>query len=171
MTTIVRATLHDIELLTILGKKTFIESHGMSASKADIDEYTHLKFTNEVFEIELKDTNNNYFILYYNQKPVGYSKTLFNFSSPNISLKNVTKLERLYVLQEFHNLKLGLQLFNLNIQESIKNNQAGIWLFVWTENLKAINFYKKVGFEIVGRHDFKITENHSNPNHQMLLTY
>ena len=59
MTSIVRATLHDIKLLTILGKKTFIESHGMSASKADIDVYTHLKFTNEVFENDVTAWSRN----------------------------------------------------------------------------------------------------------------
>jgi ribosomal protein S18 acetylase RimI-like enzyme len=86
-------------------------------------------------------------------------------------IKNVTKLERLYVLKEFHHLKLGLELFNFNVELSKKNNQAGMWLFVWTENLKAINFYKKAGFNIVGKYNFKISETHSNPNHQMLLLY
>jgi len=46
-----------------------------------------------------------------------------------------------------------------------------MWLFVWTENHKAINFYKKAGFKIVGQHDFQISATHSNPNHQMLLTF
>ena len=74
-------------------------------------------------------------------------------------------------MEEFHSLKLGLELFNFNLNESVKHKQAGMWLFVWTENHKAINFYKKAGFKIVGQHDFQISATHSNPNHQMLLTY
>lgn len=171
MTTIVRATLSDIELLTQIGKTSFLEAHGRSTSEENINEYVSKNFTNKAFEEALKDTNNIFYIIYFNGKAVGYSKIIFNCQHPNIPIKNITKLERLYLLEEFHNLKLGLELFNYNLNESVKHNQSGLWLFVWTENHKAINFYKKAGFKIVGQHDFQITATHSNPNHQMLLTF
>lgn len=171
MTTVVRATIKDTDLLTKLGRETFFESHGLSASIKDIDEYVNLKFNTEVFEQELSDSKNHFYILYYKELPVGYSKIIFNFSHQNITSKNVTKLERLYVLKMFHKLKLGLELFHFNIQESKRNNQSGMWLHVWTENLKAINFYEKAGFKIIGNYDFKISKTHYNPNHHMLLTY
>ena len=171
MTTIVRATVNDAKLLVHIGKTSFLESHGMSASKNDIDAYVKLKFNEVTFFEELQDSKNHFHIIYHNQIPIGYSKIIFDFPYPNIPFENVTKLERLYLLKEFHHLKLGLELFNFNVQESMKHHQAGMWLFVWTENENAINFYNKVGFKIVGHHDFKISENHSNPNYQMLFTY
>ena len=171
MTTIVQATLKDIDVLTSLGQKTFFESHGMSASKKDIDEYVNLKFNKEIFEQELSDSKNIFYILHYKEQPIGYSKIIFDFSHQNIRSNNVTKLERLYILKAFHKLKLGLELFHFNIQESKRNNQSGMWLYVWTENLRAIDFYKKAGFKIIGNHDFKISNTHYNPNHHMLLTY
>jgi len=171
MATIVRATLSDIELLTQIGKKSFLEAHGKSASEENINEYVSKNFTNKAFEEALKDSNNIFYIIYFNGKAVGYSKIIFNSQHPNIPIKNITKLERLYLLQEFHSLKLGLELFNYNLNESVKHQQSGIWLFVWTENHKAINFYKKNGFKIVGQYDFQITATHSNPNHQMLLIF
>lgn len=171
MTTIVKANIKDAEILSALGKQTFIESHGMSAPENDVAKYMASKFTKQVFETELSDVNNIFHILFYNEKPIGYSKIIYNNSQENIQFKNITKLERLYVLQEFHHLKLGLELFNFNVALTIKNQQAGMWLFVWVENHKAISFYKKAGFEIMGKYDFKISETHSNPNHQMLLVY
>jgi ribosomal protein S18 acetylase RimI-like enzyme len=171
MNSIVRATVTDAKLLVSIGKRSFIESHGMSASKEDIDEYVSIKFNESTFSEELQDTGNHFYIIYYNQTPVGYSKIIFDVSHQNIGFKNVTKLERLYVLKEYHQLKLGLELFNFNVQQSKKHQQAGMWLFVWTENARAINFYNKVGFKIIGSHEFKISKTHSNPNHQMLLTY
>lgn len=171
MTSIVKATIQDIELLTQIGKTSFLEAHGKSASEENINEYVNQKFNKQVFETELKDSNNIFYIIYFNKKAVGYSKIIFNTQHPNIPFKNITKLERLYLLEEFHSLKLGLELFNYNLQESVKHKQVGMWLFVWTENHKAINFYKKAGFEIVGQHDFQISATHSNPNHQMLLTF
>jgi ribosomal protein S18 acetylase RimI-like enzyme len=171
MATIVKATTKDAQLLANIGKTSFIESHGSSASEETITEYVTLKFTKKVLEDELKDPSNIYHIIYHCKKAIGYSKIIFNASNSNVPFENVTKLERFYVLQEFHDLKLGLELFNFIIQESKKHNQAGIWLFTWTENKKAINFYTKAEFKIIGNFDFKISDTHYNPNYQMLLTY
>lgn len=171
MTTIEKATIKDAELLSKIGRQTFMESHGMSAPEKDISNYVSSKFSKEIFEAELEDKNSVFHILNYKQKPIGYSKIIYNVPQDNILFKNVTKLERLYILKEFHHLKLGLELFNFNVELSKNHQQAGIWLFTWTENHKAINFYNKAGFTIVGSYNFKISDTHSNPNHQMLLVY
>ena len=171
MASIIRATINDAELLADLGRKTFIESHGHSASKDDIDNYVNQNYTDEVFQEELSAVENIYHIIYYEGKLVGFTKIILNHPTANIDTKNVTKLERIYLLKEFYHLKLGMELMNFNIELSKSNNQAGMWLYVWTENKRALNFYKKNGFEIIGSHDFKISINHSNPNHQMLLKY
>lgn len=171
MAIIEKASCKDVKLLSKIGRQAFIESHGHSASKKDITNYVTSKFTTDVFEAELSDINNIFHIIYYNKKPVGYSKIIFDISQENMPFKNVTKLERLYILEEYHHLKLGLELFHFNVALSKKHHQIGIWLYTWVENHKAINFYKKAGFKIVGNYDFKISETHSNPNHQMFLVY
>jgi ribosomal protein S18 acetylase RimI-like enzyme len=171
MTTIVRCTISDSKLLVRIGKTSFLESHGMSASKSDIDAYVNLKYNEASFTDELQDISNHFYIIYHNKTAVGYSKIIIDYPHQNIDAENVTKMELLYLLKEFHHLKLGLELFNFNVKESKKHHQVGMWLFVWTENERAINFYTKVGFKIIGSHDFEISKNHSNPNHQMLLTY
>ena len=171
MTTILTATGIDANMLSELGKQTFLESHGHSASKKDITNYVKTKFAIAEFERELKQTKNHYHILYLNETPIGYSKLVLNVPGKNIPNKTTTKLERLYVLQEYHHLKLGLELFNYCVTFSKNHQQSGMWLYTWIENQKAIAFYNKAGFKIVGSYDFKISETHYNPNHQMLLTY
>lgn len=170
-TSIIRATKSDAKLLADLGRQTFIESHGHSAPKEDIDNYVNQNYTREVLLKELSDAENIYHIIYYEGKPVGFSKIKLNYPTENIQMQNVTKLEKIFLLKEFYQLKLGLDLFNFNVELSKNNNQAGMWLFVWTENERAYNFYLKNGFAIIGSHDFKISANHSNPAHQMLLKY
>lgn len=171
MTTILTATLIDARLLVELGSKTFMESHGHCASKKDVEKYVSEKFSLGAFERELKISNNYFYIIYHDEKPVGYSKIVLNVPHANIPFGNATKLERLYVLEEYHHLKLGWELFKFNLNVSKSHNQLGLWLYTWVENHKAIRFYKKAGFEIVGEYDFRISETHSNPNHQMLLVY
>lgn len=171
MTSIIKAKSDDFQLLTEIGRVSFIESHGNSASTTDINCYLDEKYNPEVFKSELSDSENIYHIIYHDKKPVGYSKLILNTSHSNIQMEGVTKLERLYLLKEFYNLKLGFELYSFNIELSKKNNQAGIWLFVWKENQRAVSFYERAGFKIIGSYDFKLTESHSNPNYQMLLTY
>ena len=125
----------------------------------------------EFFQAELEDEKNIYHIIYNNNTPAGFSKIILNQAHPLIPLQNVTKLERLYILKRYYNLKLGAKLFRFNLLLSKENQQSGMWLFVWKENSRAIRFYEKKGFKIIGSHDFKISERHSNPNHVMYLEY
>ncbi len=171
MISIVKATADHFKLLTDIGRQTFIESHGHSAKQADIDSYVAEKYTDAISQKELSDSNNIYHFIYYDNQLAGYSKIIFDSGHPNIPLQNITKLERLYLLKDFYKQKLGATLFDFNLELSKNNNQAGMWLFVWKENQRALQFYSRNGFEIIGSHDFPISPTHSNPNHQMLLTY
>lgn len=171
MSQIIRATLDDAAILVQIGTTSFLDSHGMSAPKEDIDEYVNIKFNISTFQEELRDANNHFFIIYHDGIPIGYSKIILDCSHHDIDFKNVTKMERLYLLKEFHHLKLGLELFNHNVNLSKNHGQLGLHLFVYTENAKAISFYNKVGFKIIGHFDFKISDRHTNPNHHMLLIY
>lgn len=171
MTSFIQARLKDVELLTYLGRQTFIESHGHSAAPADIEAYIKEKYTDDATNAALENTSNHYYILYHNDQPAGYSNLIFNVSHENISFPNVTKLDRLYVLKQFYDQRLGLTLLNHNIALSKHEGQAGMWLYVWKLNERAVRFYTKNGFNIIGSYEFSISANHSNPNHQMLLSY
>jgi len=171
MITIKKATLDEAVLLADTGKRTFLESHGNSAPPADIESYIFAKFNFDIIREELNNPGNIFHIIYYNNKPAGYSKVIFNTSHPNIVAQNITRLERLYLLKDHYDLKLGLRLFEFIVDLSKKSGQVGIWLYVWKENKRAIHFYNKAGFVIVGHKDFKISETHSNPNFQMYLEY
>ena len=157
--------------LATLAKSSFLTAHGHSASKNDIDNYVADNFSEENFIKELANPNNHYYLIYYNTILAGYSKITFNTMNNCIDSKNTTYLSRLYLLKKFYGKNLGKKLFEFNIELSKKHHQKGMWLAVWIENKRAINFYSKMGFKIVGKLDFKISETHSNPNHIMHLEY
>ncbi len=171
MISISKATLDDAFVLSKLGRQTFLESHGHSASKADIDSYINRVYTPETFETELKDPENSYHIIRYHENPAGFSKIVLNCPHPEIRLQQVTKMDRLYILKNYYDLKLGQSLFDFNKVLSLEHNQSGTWLYVWKENPRAISFYTRNGSKIMGSHDFRISETHSNPNHLMFLEY
>ena len=171
MVQIVKATPNDINLITQLGKTTFFEAHSTSGTKEDLEAYLNKAYEHEAFLEELNDPKNIYYLIYFNDQPAGFSKIVLDRPDASISNHNVTKLDRIYILKEYYDKKLGVELFNFNLELSKKSNQKGMWLYVWIKNERAIIFYKKMGFEIVGSYDFVLSKTKSNPNHIMFLEY
>lgn len=171
MLKIIKATIEDAETLSKVGPASFLPAHGHSAPKEIIDSYIAANFSEENLIKELSNPNFQYHIVYYNNKIAGFSKVIFNFENENIKDKKVTKMERLYLLKEFYNLGLGKKLLDFNINLAQKHKQAGIWLFVWIENQRALSFYKKTGFKKVGYFDFVLSPTRTNPNDVLYLAF
>ncbi|QDO94509.1 GNAT family N-acetyltransferase [Formosa sediminum] len=171
MVEIIKANATHADLIVEIGTQAFTESHGHSASKTDIESYISKTYHKETIQKEFNNTDVYYHLVYCDGVIAGFSKIVLNTTNKNIEDSVITKLDRIYLLEAFHGKQLGSKLFHFNIELSKKNNQNGIWLAVWTENKKALHFYKKMKFEIAGAFDFKISETHSNPNHIMYLKY
>lgn len=168
---ITKTSKKDAGILQKLAITTFRESHGHSAPTEDIDKYINAKFTLENIEEELSDESNVFHLVYVNEELAGYSKIIFNTAYENLTQDNSTKLERLYVLEKFHDLKIGKQLMDFNLNLAKENGQSGVWLYVWTENHRAVRFYKTYGFQQIAETIFPISTRHSNPNWILSLEF
>lgn len=166
-----RADTADAVLLSSIAIPTFHESHGHSADADTINNYVDSRYNPSTLREELAEAANIFHIIFYEERPAGYSKIIFNHPFEDSSEKNITKLERIYILREYYDKKLGQSLFNHNCQLAKDNDQAGMWLYVWIENKRAIAFYQKNGFVINGNYDFRLSEQHTNPNHRLFLRF
>ena len=171
MTIIKKATINDVNLLASLSVEAFLPAHGHSSPEKDIKTYLEANFSVHNFKKEIANPAFKYYFIYHHNKIAGFSKIIFNTPSIHITENTITKMERLYLLEEFYGLNLGTQLMNFNSELAKRNNQRGIWLEVWIENFRAIKFYKKMGFMIVGKANFRVSETHSNPNYIMYLDH
>lgn len=169
MISVKRATAEDHRPIVAIGKIAVAEAHRDSTSAENLNEYLEKNYNDHAIKEELDDPNNIYHIISYNGNPVGFSKIILNAKEPGIVAENVTKLDRIYLLKEFYGLKLGLELLNFNIRLAGNNKQSGIWLYTWTGNTRAIDFYLKAGFTIIGSHKFYVTDTYYNLNHLMFL--
>ena len=166
-----RADESDSQVITHIGRIAVEEAHRSSCSKEDIQQFLNATYNEKAITSELNDPLNIYHVISYKEQIAGFSKIILNASHPNISSENVTKLDRIYLLNDYYDLKLGYQLLNHNISLSKENGQCGMWLFTWVGNTRAVNFYKKTGFDVIGDHKFKVTETHYNENYQMYLKF
>lgn len=171
MTSIIRATIEHSSIILNIGKQAWVDAHGHSASKEDIDTYLSKNYTEGAIIDQLSNDNNLYHIIFHNNQPAGFSKVILNKPNTNVTAQDISVLDRIYLLNSFQGLKLGSKLLAFNIDLAKENAQSGIWLAAWIENKKAISFYKKRGFEIVGKYDFPISSTHVNPNHIMYLSF
>lgn len=163
------AEIKDGEIISKLGKQTFFEAHEFSVSKEELEAYLNEKLSVEEFTKQLTNSNNIFHLLFVDDVPAGYSKIIYNTPPPQLpNIKDACKLERIYFLQKFHGKKLGLKLFNYNLDLCRQNNQSGIWLTVWVGNERAINFYEKLGFKTIGEIMFIVGKTQS-PNLVMWL--
>lgn len=171
MISIVRLTPADAQMLSAMGGTSLLQSHGHSAPAEIMQAYVDNNFNVEACLAELSDEANIFYAAYYNGAPAGYFKTTHHVPHKLIDTQAVTKLSRLYVLSEYFNHKLGQPLLHKAIEISKAAGDEGMWLNVWKENPRAIRFYEKQGFKIVGESLFVLTETHANPNWVMLLQY
>jgi ribosomal protein S18 acetylase RimI-like enzyme len=161
--------IHEVSILSKIGRLTFLESHGHSAGPSDIDIYLKKAFNLISLEKEVSDAQNQFYFLENESGIVGYLKFRINNPHHFVPENNSCKLERLYLLKQHTNSGIGTKALWFVIEQAKQYEQSKIYLYVWTENSPAIQFYEKMGFQIAGKEDFKISETHSNPNDILVL--
>ena len=171
MISVIKATERDHNSIVSIGKISVAESHKGSCSAEAMDDFIGRHYNSDAIKKELDDINNIYHIINYHDKPAGFSKIILNSKHPSIVSQKVTKLDRIYLSKEFYGFKLGLELLNFNIELAKNNDQSGMWLYTWIGNHRAINFYTKAGFVIIGSHKFYVTKTHYDLCHQLFLNF
>ena len=161
----------DAALLAKIGGISLLESHGHSSPGEVMQAYLNKSFNEDACRAELANPTNIFSAVFYDNRPAGYSKMIYNIPHPAISIGPITKLERLYLLKEFYDLKLGHVLLHQAIENSKAAGDKGMWLEVWKGNERAVSFYQKQGFETVGETSFRLTATHSNPAWVMMMEY
>ncbi|QIA09136.1 GNAT family N-acetyltransferase [Draconibacterium halophilum] len=146
----------DIHLVQEIGKRTFKETFEASNSAENMQEYLDNSFSISKLENELSDQNSLFYFALFNEKVVGYLKVNWRESQTENSNKNALEIERIYVLKEFHGMKVGQVLYEKAIEISVQKDVEFIWLGVWEENPRAIRFYKKNGFTEFDKHVFQL---------------
>lgn len=171
MITIRKATVDDIASIITIGTETFLDTYLASTPETAVRSFAKQVFDENTLIAEIQSTSVFYHLMYQEKMLVGYSKVVLNVSNEHIDSTQVTKLDRFYVLKEFHGKGFGKLLFDFFVNFTKKQEQQGIWLYVLIENERAVNFYTKNNFKVVGYHDFVVSETHTNPNHVLFLEY
>jgi diamine N-acetyltransferase len=148
------ATIQDVEALCQIGAKTFVETYGEQNTPENLQNYLEEKFNKKQISDEIQTDETVFLLVELNSETIGYAKMRVNLAE-NPDPKSL-EIERIYIEKAFHGQKMGAILMQKCIDVSREKGYQSLWLGVWEYNPKAINFYKKWGFEIYGTHIFQL---------------
>lgn len=151
-----KVTLNDINQLQEIGRKTFYETFSTENSKENMTKYLNEGFSIKKLTAELNNNNSEFYFATLDNSVIGYLKLNFGQSQTELQDDKALEIERIYVLKDFHGKGVGQILYDKALQIAKQKNTDYVWLGVWEENPRAINFYKKNGFVEFDKHIFKL---------------
>ncbi len=156
MSTIVikKIGLSDLVQLQYIGRLTFYETFSAYNTEENMLKYLGESFSNENLKTELSNPNSAFYFAYDKNEIIGYLKINFGESQSELKVDNALEIERIYIIKEYQGKKVGQLFHDMAVNISRKKQLKYIWLGVWEENTKAINFYKKNGFKEFDKHIF-----------------
>lgn len=154
--TIIKASLNDIEQLQLIARKTFYDTFASVNSVENMTTYLEEEFSISTLSTQLTNPFSEFYFALQNNAIIGYLKLNVGSSQIEIKQNKSIEIERIYVLQEFFGKGVGQQLLEKAIKIAQLKNAHYLWLGVWEENPRAIQFYKKNGFVAFDKHIFTL---------------
>jgi len=151
-----KISIKEIDQLQEIGRQTFQETFSESNSEENMRSYLEEGFSNEKLTAELNDENSEFYFAIHEDDVIGYLKINFGESQTELKDNKALEIERIYVAKEFHGKSVGQLLYDKAIDIAKQKISEYVWLGVWEENQRAINFYKKNGFVEFDKHIFKL---------------
>ena len=137
-----------------IGRKTFYDTFFESDSEESMKAYLATSFSTQKLTAELENPNSEFYFATQNEVVIGYLKVNFGPAQTELQDGNSLEIERIYVLQDYHGKKVGQLLFEKAIAIAKDNSCSYVWLGVWEENHRALQFYSKNGFVAFDKHIF-----------------
>mgnify|MGYP000494044645 FL=1 len=146
--------IKDLERLQAIGRQTFTETFAAHNSAENMAKYLEEAYADEKLSAELNDPNSVFYFAELDNQVIGYLKLNFGGAQTELKDNKALEIERIYVTKAFHGKNVGQLLYNKAIEVAKEKSADYIWLGVWEENQKALQFYKKNGFVEFDKHVF-----------------
>ncbi len=144
------ATIYDAGQLSTLATTVFCDTYGALIPHEGRQEYLEHAFSVEALKVDLTHPSVKYLVACHNETLIGFSKLDPTHVPSGVRSTKPIELVKLYVPKAYHGLGVGAKLMKRSICQARELGYDGIWLCVWQKNKRAIAFYRKWGFEMVG---------------------
>ena len=154
--TVRRGAAEDAALLAGLGAKTFRDAFAEFNTEEDMAAYLEGAFGPHLQAAELADPAGAFLIAESGGRAVGYARLRRGPAPGCVSDPGAVEIERLYVLQEWKGAGAAAALMGACLDRARADGFRTVWLGVWERNDRAVAFYRKWGFSVVGKKPFAV---------------
>lgn len=149
-----KIVISDIPTLQNISKQTFIEAFAAVNTEANMTKYLEEVLSIQRLTDEFMTEGSEFYFIKNEQEIAGYLKLNFGDSQTEPMGEKSMEIERIYVLKAYLGRGLGQFMFDQAIEIGRKKQLDVLWLGVWEENHRALNFYKKNGLIEFDKHKF-----------------
>ena len=152
-----RATLADAEALSRLSERVFPLGCPANTNPQDLAQHIANELTPQRFRVLLEDDHRVVILLAETRSELaGYALLVRQSTNAQVQSSVQCELRRFYVEAAYHGRGVADALMKELLAIAAGQRESAIWLSVHSENQRAIAFYKRWGFRIVGTQDFLV---------------
>jgi len=155
-----RAEESDALALSVLAEGTFRAAFAESNTAADMQRHCAANYSQALQLAEIRASERETWLAEADDTLVAYVQLRLNAASPAISGERPVEIQRFYVDTAHHGTGVAHQLMAHVLVRAQAAGSAALWLGVWERNPRALAFYRKWRFEVVGEHTFKLGDDH-----------
>lgn len=147
---VVEASIDDIFIIQTLADQIWPSTFSDILSEEQITYMINMMYSTASLNYQMAEAGHHFLLARDNDEYLGYVSYEFDYKE-----KGQTKIHKIYVLPSIQGKGIGKLFIDKISQLAIENANKKLALNVNRFN-KAIGFYQRIGFEIIGREDIDI---------------
>ncbi|MFN8499477.1 MAG: GNAT family N-acetyltransferase [Anaerolineae bacterium] len=140
----------DAPALADLAARVFARTYGSAVPAPILQPYLARHFNADAIAADIASPGVTHLLAFEQGAPIGFSKLEPSPLPPCLGASHAVELSKLYVDAAHHSRGVGASLLLRTVTEAERQGWNTLWLCVWERNGRAVAFYRKWGFEIVG---------------------
>lgn len=152
------ATDADALTVAMLAERTFREAFGAQNPPDEMERHCREHFGAAIQAREIADAGRVTLLIEVRGEPAGFAQLRWDAPPDCVAGAAPGEIQRFYLLRAFHGAGLAATLMDACFEALRHRGSDVAWLGVWEENPRAIAFYRKRGFDEVGRKTFLLGE-------------
>lgn len=156
VSTIRSARADDAAALAGLAERTFRATFAADNSAANMDLHCARSYGAAIQACEISDPALHTLLAECDGELAGFAQLRRAAAAPACVGAAAAEIQRLYVDRSWQGRGVAPQLMETLLKLAARQGATRVWLGVWEHNPRAIAFYEKFGFRVVGDHVFAV---------------
>lgn len=156
MITVRQGTLQDAEKIAQFSRDTFYAAFAAANSPENMDKFMTMQFSAKMLESQVGEPGNYFFLAEEGNALRGYVRLVESRMPEQLSTRKGIEIARIYAAPDYVGKGVGKLLMKASVDFARNLGKELLWLGVWEHNQRAIDFYRKWGFDQIGTHLFML---------------